>query len=150
MRTMPFGKHRGEYLEDIPTDYLRWCVEKLDNLSAGLRQDIEAELDDRGASYHSRETWNPGPGRYTAPPPPPGGWRTPPPSPPPPPPPPPPPKTPVNWDVISEIVETGFRACARKHHPDVGGDAELMKAVNVGATWLRQQIALHQPKGATA
>jgi hypothetical protein len=27
---MPFGKHKGEDIEDIPSDYLRWVLEKVD------------------------------------------------------------------------------------------------------------------------
>jgi len=23
---MPFGKHKGKYLKNIPDDYIRWCV----------------------------------------------------------------------------------------------------------------------------
>jgi len=28
-RYMPFGKHKGEQIEDLPTDYLVWMVENL-------------------------------------------------------------------------------------------------------------------------
>jgi Arc/MetJ family transcription regulator len=43
---MPFGKHRGEYLCDIPTSYLRWLV-KLENLDDDLRADVQTELESR-------------------------------------------------------------------------------------------------------
>jgi uncharacterized protein (DUF3820 family) len=33
---MPWGKHKGEELEDVPTDYLEWC----------LRQDVYTLVDD--------------------------------------------------------------------------------------------------------
>lgn len=26
---MPFGKHKGEFLEDVPVDYLIWVVDKV-------------------------------------------------------------------------------------------------------------------------
>lgn len=38
---MPFGKHRGEDLEDIPDDYLVWILDNLDDLSPTLRRAIE-------------------------------------------------------------------------------------------------------------
>jgi len=31
-RTMPFGKHRGELLDDIPTQYLQWVHDECDDL----------------------------------------------------------------------------------------------------------------------
>jgi len=27
---MPFGKHKGELLEEIPSDYLRWVVDNVE------------------------------------------------------------------------------------------------------------------------
>jgi uncharacterized protein (DUF3820 family) len=29
MRTLPFGKHKGEPLDEVPKDYLIWIVDKL-------------------------------------------------------------------------------------------------------------------------
>lgn len=40
---MPFGKYKGEYLEDIPEDYLQWAYENLD-LRPDLEQAMEAVL----------------------------------------------------------------------------------------------------------
>ena len=28
---MPFGKHKGEEIEDIPSDYLKWVAENIDD-----------------------------------------------------------------------------------------------------------------------
>ena len=39
---MPFGKHKGERLEDIPDDYLEWLLLKID-LRADTRMHVEAE-----------------------------------------------------------------------------------------------------------
>lgn len=38
---MPFGKHAGEYLEDIPTGYLRWALERDVFRSPHLRRAAE-------------------------------------------------------------------------------------------------------------
>lgn len=46
-RTMPFGKYRGECLEDIAyqdPDYLEWVLENMDNLSNDLTRDITEVL----------------------------------------------------------------------------------------------------------
>lgn len=42
--TMPFGKHKGQLLEDIPTDYLQWAYDNLDRLNPSIRQEIENQL----------------------------------------------------------------------------------------------------------
>lgn len=45
--TLPFGKHKGQDLPAIPTDYLRWCLSAC-KLSSGLRQAVAGELHRRG------------------------------------------------------------------------------------------------------
>jgi len=35
---MPFGKYKGEFLGDIPRDYLKWCVLNLENLDSKLEK----------------------------------------------------------------------------------------------------------------
>lgn len=39
--TMPFGKYKGEYLEDIPTSYLIWVLENCHSIKLNLRNAIE-------------------------------------------------------------------------------------------------------------
>lgn len=46
MRTMPFGKHKGQPLAEVPTDYLRWLT-GLDDLREPLYSAAHAELDRR-------------------------------------------------------------------------------------------------------
>lgn len=41
---MPFGKHKGEYLGDIPLDYLIWVYENLD-LHSYLSRDIKKTIE---------------------------------------------------------------------------------------------------------
>lgn len=41
---MPFGKHKGTELEDIPLDYLEWLVDNVDlhgELDIGVKEAIE-------------------------------------------------------------------------------------------------------------
>ena len=46
MTTMPFGKHQGEDIEDIPTQYLKWLVSNTD-IRGYLLDAIEDELESR-------------------------------------------------------------------------------------------------------
>jgi len=39
---MPFGKHRGEDFEDLPTAYLQWIAENLDD-----RPELQREAEDQ-------------------------------------------------------------------------------------------------------
>lgn len=42
---MPWGKHKGEDIEDIPSDYLRWLAENCDN--ERIAETADAEWDFR-------------------------------------------------------------------------------------------------------
>lgn len=48
----------------------------------------------------------------------------------------------VDKDVFAEIITAGRQALAKRNHPDVGGDAEKMKAINIAADaaldWMRK------------
>ena len=46
---MPFGKHKGQKIEDLPSDYLKWVAENIDN------ETICCEADDE---YQWRENTN--------------------------------------------------------------------------------------------
>jgi hypothetical protein len=39
-----------------------------------------------------------------------------------------------------QIVNEGYHGLATKNHPDLGGNAETMKVVNIAAAWLRRQL----------
>lgn len=52
---MPFGKHRGKELRDIPDDYLLWVLGNIEYLNPVLRREIERRLgilEDRPAGHH--------------------------------------------------------------------------------------------------
>jgi hypothetical protein len=44
---LPFGKHKGQPLADVPGDYLRWALLTV-KLSSGLRTAVADELTRRG------------------------------------------------------------------------------------------------------
>ena len=41
IRVMPFGKHKGMKMEDVPTDYLKWALREMTNLDANLRHTMQ-------------------------------------------------------------------------------------------------------------
>jgi uncharacterized protein (DUF3820 family) len=58
---MPFGKHKGEDLEDIPTSYLQWVAENVEGREA-LITEVELQLTMREGAGAPRqaEDFNPG------------------------------------------------------------------------------------------
>lgn len=40
---MPFGKYKGEPVEDLPIDYIEWCLENV-NLRPELQKEMEAQV----------------------------------------------------------------------------------------------------------
>jgi hypothetical protein len=42
--------------------------------------------------------------------------------------------------TVIDVITLGYRAAARKFHPDAGGDDTAMKNVNLAMQWLRAQV----------
>jgi hypothetical protein len=42
---MPFGKHKGQELRDVPQDYLCWILANIQDLNSVLRDEITRVLD---------------------------------------------------------------------------------------------------------
>ena len=42
--TMPFGKYKGQRIEDLDSDYIRWCLENLERLSDRIKEEMENQL----------------------------------------------------------------------------------------------------------
>lgn len=42
---MPFGKYKGQLMENIPVDYFEWCLAKLEDLSPSLRDEMQNQID---------------------------------------------------------------------------------------------------------
>lgn len=53
---MPWGKHKGEELDDIPTGYLTWLLSQtdIDNTNPELAQEAQNQLDAREGRGISR------------------------------------------------------------------------------------------------
>lgn len=45
---MPFGKHKGKNIKDVPSDYLQWIYEKSD-LSENIKKRAKSNLQNRTA-----------------------------------------------------------------------------------------------------
>jgi exodeoxyribonuclease X len=41
--TMPFGKHKGEPVEDLPSDYIEWLLAECE-LRPALQKELENQL----------------------------------------------------------------------------------------------------------
>ncbi len=54
MTRMPFGKHKGEPLSDIPSDYLEWCLDNCTGwqMTSSLRRAME--LEERREAYYAK------------------------------------------------------------------------------------------------
>jgi hypothetical protein len=96
---LPFGKYRGEDIEDVPLSYLAWLLEET-RLTPDLRAAILEEVARRLGLEVPRQE---------------------------------PPQAAIvpaelrRW--AAEIVESGFRQAARRHHPDLGGSEHAMRAL---------------------
>lgn len=111
---MPFGKHKGTPLEDVPDDYLWWVLGKCDNVNPYLIEAIRRRL---------------------------GVTATPPPPPPPRPPPPAGVSMARVKAVVLESVKKWHRTQAMRNHPDRGGNPEVAKVVNDLADQLTREIS---------
>jgi hypothetical protein len=58
---MPWGKHRGQHVRDVPGGYLAWVLEECDNVNWQLRDAIRAELADRLGLQPAAPRYQPSP-----------------------------------------------------------------------------------------
>jgi hypothetical protein len=115
---MPFGKHKGLRLAEVPADYLGWCLRTLERLDPWLRAAMEAELHRRvrahsgqppsGAATGNGAAANGAPGKQQ----------------------------------LAEVLNRWFREQSRRWHPDSGGSDAAMAAINVGYERLKELLNL--------
>jgi hypothetical protein len=107
---MPFGKHKGCDLEDLPDAYVDW-LHALSDLRDPLRSAIEREWQIR---FGQPEPARRGALALEA--------RT----------------------VAEDIIRSGYRVLAKRHHPDVGAADGHMTLVNLNhaVAWLRQAVRM--------
>lgn len=144
---LTFGKFKGDALEDVPTQYLVWLLESEALYDGAVRRAVVLEVINRIAPEYRpagkgksvpdpepRRTYDPG-GVFEQPTGPRAGTKGNDPR----------PTMPGNQGhtvalVMREIVEAGYRAMARRLHPDVGGTHEQMVALNAAADALRRSL----------
>ncbi len=124
--TMPFGKYSGADIADIPTSYLRWLRDDTD-VYGELADEVEAEfdrrlLDQRRQSSQSHATFfTP----FAEP-----GWIH---------------FDPADVSLFREVVEHGYRVCARVHQADAAGCVATMQRLNLLVEVLRTQLTRMEP-----
>lgn len=113
---MPFGKHRGEEISELPDEYLAWLFENAD-LYGALQVCVEKEYWDRfdPEPPPPPPRSNPGVGPLAR-------------------------MTDQQRSVAIKIVESGYRTLALKNHPDAGGDHRAMTAINLAVEVLREAL----------
>jgi hypothetical protein len=112
---MPFGKHKGCPVRDLPDSYVQWLVDG-DVLYGPLRDEVEAEYAYRFATgARGTQERTAGLSIHIAP---------------------------LHVSMVREIVESGYKAVAKVHHPDVGGDLVAMQLLNAAAKSLRGQLTV--------
>jgi len=118
---MPFGKHRGKELDDIPLDYLEWLLHNVELRDPRLREEVEYLVgEDAPETFPEKSSWTKRATGAT-------GTKA------------PPDVAALRSDLV-DAVESWQRKSARLFHPDRGGNNEAMKAINDGAATLLSAI----------
>lgn len=123
---MPWGKHKGEDLEDIETSYLFWVMENCDitrQLHRAIQAALVAKVEEwapdveppRGRKERDRDPFLDGTINS---------------------------RLPIQLvPQAEEILKAGYRAVASRLHPDKpGGDGEAMKLLNLAKEQLERMI----------
>jgi uncharacterized protein (DUF3820 family) len=111
--SIPFGKHRGKPLCDVPTDYLQWFQATCQDADYRLRQAVKMELQDRRDGVRHEEPDYDGPQRES-----------------------------TEVLDVRTLAGQWYRRLAVEFHPDRGGSHEAMKAVNRGRDLLLEMVGV--------
>lgn len=107
---MPFGRHKGVELPEIPDDYLRWLY---------CEADLFGALEDAVNDEYWRRFGDSKPKEVTVP---------------------VLPLSAMQRDVARKVIDAGYRHLAMKNHPDIGGDHRAMVAINETVELLRRGV----------
>jgi hypothetical protein len=116
---MPFGKHRGKLLGDVPDGYLSWLLRECD-LDDWLRQAVEEEMRFRygepaaGTAGPRQQSSDASPRAFR------GGTLI----------------------DLKTTVQRWYWSLCMKYHPDRGGSTEVMQAINDAHERLRRLLGV--------
>lgn len=99
---MPFGKYKGKVLENLPVGYLDWVLDWMNSEESGWMSHRRAQLWDALDKEWERRKSGPN-----------GNLRLP----------------PSAKRLLPEFILVGYKAMARRYHPDVGGTKDQMIAL---------------------
>ncbi len=124
---LSFGKYKNKRLSKIPTDYLEWCRDKCDSLTDDVRRRGRGGTG-RACGEAAEAKAEPAPDKGEAP-----AARA-------------PRVSPLGQTLMGE-VRMMYRNLALKYHPDRGGSAEAMKALNEFHETLQELLTrtFHRP-----
>jgi hypothetical protein len=119
---MPFGKHRGLEIGEIPGSYLEWLLTI--DLRPHLRRAVERELVARSHHGYGRDYGPPREPHSSQP----AGVAV--------------SVTRDDVGLLKELFESGYRQMALRYHPDrPRGDTQLMTRLNLLIETLRRQLS---------
>src|SRR5262249_52954793 len=119
---MPFGKHKGHHLAELPNNYIEWLMGR--DLHSPLAEAVRREYDLRRRNgeydqhqkqqyeHKQRQEYGRPQGR---------AWGS---------------GAPAlvlrtdDLQIVRQIIDAGYKAVARTLHPDVGGNTAGMQALN--------------------
>jgi hypothetical protein len=107
---MPFGKHKGLAIGDLPDDYLDWLL-TAENLPPMLCEAVRREWDSRTAPRQAV----PGNTAFIR-------------------------LEHDDALLMKHVLAAGYKAVARVLHPDLGGDTTAMQRLNALADSVRKQL----------
>lgn len=114
MIRMPFGKHKGSPLNEVPRSYLEWCYLEACEDRPGLKKAIAKELERRDAEGESCRRSGTPPRQQQQPP-----------------------------DALRATIKTWYRELVMRYHPDRTLDnGAAMKAVNDAYERLTELLGL--------
>ena len=110
---MPWGKHRGQEIANLPASYLCWVLEECDNVNPFLRKEMREvlarrlDLESAVVTRYVTEEVRAGPQ--------------------------------IN---LERAVSTWFRKLSLRWHPDRGGSDKAMQAINDAHDEIREALEL--------
>src|SRR5689334_22759860 len=109
---MPFGKHQGERLEDIPESYLWWILDNVADLNPLLRRAIVRHLEEDEPSPRPAPRPAPTPATRVA-----------------------------EIALARSTLKVLYREASMRFHPDHGGSNEAMVGINFLYERLDEQLS---------